>query len=528
MNQWMHKAVFYQLYPISFYDSNGDGMGDLQGIIEKVDYIKSLGVDAVWLNPIYKSPFKDGGYDISDYYTIDKRFGSMEDFDKLVNVFKAKGIKIILDVVFGHTADKHTWFKRSARARRNEYSDYYIWSNSNFDEYEGKLIKGLYYRDGGYLMNYYASQPALNFGFNKPDKNASWQMHYTDERLKPLREELLNVLRFYLDKGVDGFRFDMAGHMVKGCQWDSEDDEIMAGNVWFWNTLLGTLREEYQEKVYIAEWVYPKNSVGKCGFDFDFLTHDTPSFNELFRNEPNTNLIRELELGDNYFSPNGKGTMKNFVVNVESLYTHLEGKGYFSTPSGSHDEIRMPTGKSSDLIKVIFAFLLTYKNVPFIYYGDELGIEHNFSVSKDGGSIRTGARTPMQWNDERNCGFSIKKTPYLPTGKDDKKTVMYQENLDDSILNTVKKLIKIRKETPCLYADAKQTFLETEYPAVYERTDGKQTIRVYLNPSNQVLNRKIEREYQTLLAQNVVIENDKIYLKEQSFLIISLSNKEIE
>ena len=520
MTSWLKNAIFYQIYPISFFDSNGDGMGDIQGIIQKVDYLKELGVDAVWLNPIYKSPFKDGGYDISDYYTIDKRFGRMSDLEDLIKVFKKNNIKIVLDVVFGHTSNKHNWFKRCAQVKRNPYSDYYIWSDSNFDEYDGKLIKGLYYRDGGYLMNYYASQPALNFGFNSPDKDASWQMHYTDERLKPLREELLNILRFYLDKGVDGFRFDMAGHMVKGCQWDSEDDEVMQGNIWFWNQVLGTLRKEYQERVYIAEWVYPINSVGKCGFDFDFLTHDTPSFNELFRNEANTNLLRSLELGDNYFSENGKGSLKNFVEYAENLYSSLEGKGYFCTPSGSHDEIRISQGKSLDLLKVVFAFLLTYKNIAFIYYGDEIGIKHNFSVSKDGGSVRTGARTPMQWTSGPHCGFTTKRTPYLPTDNNVALTVEMQEKDENSLLNTVKKLIKIRKEYACLYADAEQEFLETEYPAVYERTDGKQTIRVYLNPSNQIVNRKIEEKYQTLLAQNVVIENDNIYLEKQSFLII--------
>ena len=166
MLKWLENAVFYQIYPTSFCDSNGDGIGDLKGITEKVDYLKRLGIDAVWFNPFYKSPFKDGGYDITDYYEIDKRFGSMEDFDNMVKVFKDNGIKIIMDLVIGHTSDKHRWFKMSARAKKNKYYDYYVWTDDVNTAYPG-AIRGLYNRNGGYVPNYYASQPALNFGFEQ-------------------------------------------------------------------------------------------------------------------------------------------------------------------------------------------------------------------------------------------------------------------------------------------------------------------------------------------------------------------------
>ena len=153
-----------------------------------------MGVDAVWLNPIYKSPFKDGGYDVSDYLEIDKKFGSMEDLKTLIAEFKKRDIKIVLDFVIGHTSDKHKWFKRSASPRRNQYSDYYVWTENLFQSYPG-LIRGLYYRDGGYLPNYYASQPALNYGWQKIEEGETWKMHYTDERLRPLREEIINTFK---------------------------------------------------------------------------------------------------------------------------------------------------------------------------------------------------------------------------------------------------------------------------------------------------------------------------------------------
>lgn len=248
MLNWLENAVFYEIYPISFFDSNGDGKGDLKGIEEKVDYLKSLGVDAVWLNPIYKSPFKDAGYDISDYYQVDERFGTNEDLVSLINALKSRGIKVLLDLVVGHTSDKHTWFKKSTLAKRNKYWDYYVWTDSVFTDYPN-LIRGLYYRDGGYLPNYYASQPALNFGFEKVDEAHPWQMHYKDERLKPLREEFINIMRYYFDLGIDGFRVDMAASVIKGgARFDennvfNDSEEGLDGVKWWWNEVFSVLKK---------------------------------------------------------------------------------------------------------------------------------------------------------------------------------------------------------------------------------------------------------------------------------------------
>ena len=524
MLKWIDNAVFYEIYPTSFYDSNGDGIGDLKGIAEKADYIKSLGVDAVWFNPFYKSPFKDGGYDITDYYQIDRRFGTMEDFDNMVKVFKEKGIKIVLDLVIGHTSDKHKWFKKSTLAKRNEFYDYYVWTDDVNTSSPG-VIRGLYYRNGGYVPNYYASQPALNFGFNQLDEKAPWKMHYMDERLRPLREEVLNIMRFYLDKGVDGFRVDMAGHLVKeGATFDyakyfDDYDEKTEGIIWLWGEILGTLRKEYEDKVFIAEWIIPQLSIAKCGFDIDFLHHDTLSFNDLYRNEAGLNLSPYYERGDNYFSPNGRGTLSNFVEYVEFLYNKLGASGMFTAPTGTHDEVRMPTKKSPDLIKCIFAFLLTLKQIPLIYYGDEIGMEHNYLVSKDGGGIRTGARTPMQWTSGKNRGFSTKNKTYLPTSKTKGQSVQEQENDGNSILNTVRRLIKIRKEFPALNATSEQRFIEKGYPAVYERTDGDKTILILINPSNNVIEKAVKYT-NVIYSQNTQFDGAKITLNNQSFAIL--------
>ena len=432
----------------------------------------------------------------------------------------------MLDLVVGHTSDKHKWFKKSALAKKNEYSDYYVWTDDVNTSYPG-VIRGLYYRNGGYVPNYYASQPALNYGFEKIDKVNTWKIHYKDQRLKPLREEIINIMRYYLDMGVEGFRVDMAADIIKegtvfeeNCYFN-DSEEGLSGVKWWWNEVLSTLRKEYKDKLFIAEWVVPQRAIGMCGFDMDFLTHDTIAFNSLYRYEKGCNLADTdyYVKGDNYFSPNGKGNLEDFVHYIEYLYSRLGDKGMFTTPTGTHDEIRMSTNKSPDMIKVIFAFMLTYKQVPFIYYGDEIGIEHNYDVSKDGGGIRTGARTPMQWTEKKNKGFSTSRTPYLPTSKKQGQSVESQLNDENSILNCVKDLVKIRKEYSALNVSSEQKFIEKGYPAIFERTDGKQTIIVLLNPSDKIIER-IVKFREVIKAQNIEICGDKILLKNQSFAIL--------
>ncbi len=335
----------------------------------------------------------------------------------------------------------------------------------------------------------------------------------------------MNVMRFYLNKGIDGFRVDMASSLVKdGKKFDGdkamEDSaEGVEGITWLWQQMLGTLRSEYTDKVYIAEWVVPQDSVGKCGFDLDFLTHDTFAFNTLSRNQTGTNLDPYYERGFNYFSAEGKGTVKVFAEYAEFLYGKLEGKGLFTAPTGTHDEIRLAQGKSQAVLKTAFAFLLMLKQVPLIYYGDELGIEHNFSVSKDGGSVRTGARTPMLWTEDKGRGFSTKKTTYLPLSKQKNISVAAQKGEENSLWKTVKALVEIRKTYPCFYATAKQEFIETEYPAVFRRSCEGQTATVLVNPSDREYRRTVPHS-KVLATENCQIVGDEVVLKGQSFAIL--------
>lgn len=531
MNDWIKNSIFYQVYPASFYDSNGDGVGDLQGIIEKLDYIKELGVNALWINPFYSSPFMDGGYDISDYYAINEKFGTMSDFEMLVDKCKKFGIRLVIDLVIGHTSNQHPWFLESAKDEKNKYTDWFIWTDNNFNKFADKSIHGLYARDGGYVINYYACQPALNYGFNdKPrekdpnnayDLGENWKMHYTDERLKPLREEILNVMRFWLNKGIDGFRVDLANSLVKGCIYDSDDDKDIEGLRWLWNILIGTIKKEYPNVAFIAEWVYPSNAVGKCGFDVDYLGHDCPEYNDLFRNEKGTNILPAFERGYNYFSEKGKGSIDAFLKYTQRLYQDVAGKGYFSVPSGYHDIVRLGEKKDADTLKVIFAFLLTYKHVPFIYYGDEIGMTHAWGINKDGGYIRTGARTPMQWTNGKNRGFSETECGlYLPVNGEQMQSVAEQEQNEKSLLNMVKKLISLRKEHAALNADGELTILRSEnggYPLVYERKAGKEAFVIAINPSNE--NFIVDMYGTEELSFNTQCNNGKVELLGKSFII---------
>ena len=509
MNRLLKNAIFYQIYPTSFFDSNNDGVGDLNGITQKVDYVKQLGVNFIYLNPFYPSEFKDGGYDVTDYKNVDPRFGTLEDFKNLVRTYEENGIGVIIDIVFGHTSDKHPWFIESAKAEKNKYSDYYIWTGSIFETYKNKTVLGLYPRNGGYYANYYACQPALNFGFNKVEK--PWQMKYDDPRLEPLRNELISILKFWLSLGVKGFRCDMANSLVKDPCFDSLNPEDNVGNKWVWNKIMSAVKSEYPDCIFVAEWVNANNAINMGGFDIDFYAHDVLPYNSLFRSEKNTNLIPELENGINYFSLKDGGNFDYFLERYLSDLKAVDGKGYFSVISGNHDEIRLIEQKDEELMKCIFAFLLTLKHVPFIYYGDEIGMKHNFNVSKDGGYIRTGARTPMIWDNGKNRGFSTNNEVYLPLGKT--KSVSDNELDKNSLLNIVRRLIDLRNNHSCLMADANIEFVNTKDYLEYKRFNNEEEILIIINHKGKKM--KINNNKEILCSYNFV--NNEF--KEKGFVV---------
>ncbi len=485
---WLKDAVVYEIYPQSFNDTNGDGIGDIPGIIEKLDYIKSLGVNAIWLNPCFESPFQDAGYDISDFRKVAPRYGTNADLKELFDKSHAMGMKVILDLVAGHTSIEHPWFKESMKQEANKYSNYYIWS-SNWGETdpEYKFINGYAPRNGNFMINFFYCQPALNYGFRDPDPEKPWQLPCDHPDVIAVKEEMRDIMKFWLDMGCDGFRVDMAPSLVRGKDRDTGIREL-------WKYYRTWFDENYPEAILVSEWSHPSNAV-PAGFHIDFMVHfDLPGYTSLFRKEPYRIPNSQFVGGNSFFDKSGQGDASLFVNEFIGQLEVTKGLGYPSVPTGNHDIGRIRQGRSIQELKVIYTFLMTLPGVPFIYYGDEIGMDFVEGLpSKEGGYTRTGARTPMQWDNSANAGFSTADADklYLPIHPDaDRPTVTAQEEDKSSLLNLVRKLIKLRRETPALASDGEFNALfakENTYPLVYERTFDSERYIIAINPSGSTV-----------------------------------------
>ncbi len=467
---WLDNAVFYEIYPQSFCDTNGDGIGDFNGIISKLDYIKELGCNAIWLNPCFESPFGDAGYDVSDYYSVAARYGTNEDLKRLFGEVHKRDMHIILDLVPGHTSVEHKWFKESMKAERNEYTDRYVWTDSIWEEPQGMgCIRGISDRDGSCAVNFFSHQPALNYGFYKPDR--PWQQSMDDEGPKATLEELKNIMRFWLGMGCDGFRGDMAGSLVK-------HDEESKGTIALWQNVREFLDREFPSAAMVSEWGEPDKSL-QGGFHMDFLLHFGPShYNDLFR------------CAEPFFSDRGKGDVSEFVAKYIENYEKSERKGLICIPSGNHDMDRLSRSIHGVNLKIAFAFLLSMPGAPFIYYGDEIGMRYVENlVSVEGGYGRTGARSPMQWDNSTNAGFSSAPKDKLYIAQDestDRPTAEMQIADKNSLYNEVKKLIAIRQEHAALQSKGDIEFVYAEknsYPLAYVRSADDEKILVVINPA---------------------------------------------
>ncbi|MCR4625839.1 MAG: glycosylase [Lachnospiraceae bacterium] len=477
---WLENAVFYEIYPQSFKDTDGDGIGNINGITENLEYIKGLGCNAIWINPCFDSPFGDAGYDVSDYYKVAPRYGTNDDLAALFDEAHKLGIHILLDLVPGHTSWDHPWFKESMKAEKNEYTDRYIWTDNIWESPEGYgSLRGISDRDGSCLVNFFSHQPALNYGFYKPDR--PWQQPMDSEGAMATRNEVKNIMRFWLSKGCDGFRVDMAGAMVK-------NDENGKGTIALWQDIRSFLNEEFPEAVLVSEWGEPDKSI-EAGFHMDFLLHFGPShYNDLFRCDAP------------FFC--GKGDASLFVKKYLESYQKADGNGFICIPSGNHDMDRLRKYVDGDLAKMAFAFLLSMPGAPYIYYGDEIGMRYIEGLtSVEGGYNRTGSRSPMQWNRDLNAGFSTKtydKTTaaslkngsclYVPIDPDeDRPNVADQLADENSLLNEVKKLISVRQSHKALMNSGEIEFLcdgAPGKPLVYVRSSGEEQILAAVNPTD--------------------------------------------
>lgn len=453
---WLKNTVIYQIYPSSFKDSDGNGIGDIHGVMSKLDYIEKLGVGVIWFNPLFVSGWIDGGYDVIDYYKVDPRFGTNTDLVNLVNECHKRGIKVMLDLVPGHTSMEHPWFKQSMEADANQqYSDYFIWSDvlpdakaegdlkkmltaeNPFQDTRGKwmlssMVPGAE-RAKYYMKNFYACQPSLNFGYANPNPDHPWEQGVNAPGPRAVKQELKDILAFWYSKGVDGFRVDMANSLIKN---DTDKKAIVA----FWKEIRKWMDRNYPDRALMAEWNNPKYCLA-AGFNVDMYLNSQRSTNrQLYFDR------KHQADGGSYFSLNGcQPSLKDLYgnpwpedqidtsVNPEKVladyYAHYQKYitksghlGYYATITGNHDHLRFNTGarNSADQLKVTMAWVLT-QQLPILYYGDEIGLRSlvelpNVEGANHNGKERSGGRTPMQWDATENAGFSTcaPKDIYLP------------------------------------------------------------------------------------------------------------------
>lgn len=474
--KWLKDTVFYEIYPQSFKDTNSDGIGDIQGIIEKLDYIKSLGCNALWINPCFDSPFHDAGYDVRDYKKVAERYGTNEDLCRLFDEAHKKGIRVLLDLVPGHTSEEHPWFRQSQSANQpNAYSNRYIWTDRWFAGCQDlPYIAGEAERSGTYIINFFKCQPALNYGFLKPRE--PWQLPMDHPDCVATREAMKDVMRFWLDKGCDGFRVDMAMSLVK------YDDERKSGTCAIWREVRQMLDADYPDAAIVAEWSRPDLSL-PAGFDCDFILNDPHThYASLLRdyNEPvdNTFFRKDAPARD----------INRFLEIYLPWYEATKGVGYISMPTCNHDTIRLNWRLTEKEMRLAYAFLFTMPGVPFLYYGDEIAMRYQDLPTKEGGYFRTGSRTPMQWGGARNLGFSDAdaKALYLPVDPAaDAPTVADQEKDPDSMLNFVRALIALRHAEADLQADGSLEIVcsDPARPLAYRRGG----LLLALNPSGETL-----------------------------------------
>lgn len=514
MPQWLKDAIFYEIYPQSFYDSNGDGIGDINGIIEKLDYVLDLGCNALWINPCFDSPFMDGGYDIRDYKKVAPRYGTNADLVKLFAVAHEKGIKVLLDLVPGHTSDTNNWFIQSKQPHKNDYSDRYIWTNSVWDAPpEYRMMCGITDRDGNYLVNYFSSQPALNYGFHEITC-PQWQMPCDHPACLETIASLKDIMRFWLDQGCDGFRVDMADSLVK-----NDDEKVATAKIW--RGVRTMLDKEYPEAAMVAEWCNPKRAITNGGFHMDFyLDHRGNGYSTLFRYE-------EDGVDKSFFSKEGKGDITVFTNEYVPNLKATKDDGYISLFTCNHDIPRMTKNLDEQAIKLAYCTIFTLPGVPFLYYGDEIGMAYQGHLtSKEGGFSRTGSRTPMQWSSEKNLGFSTAEADrlYLPVDtRENAPTVENQKEKEDSVYHRVKDMIALRKAHKDLGADGDFEVIyaqKNQYPFVYKRG----SFVVFVNPSGETAQVDFKEKIQEVvysLGQSFT-EQGKVKLESQSFLLVKI------
>jgi len=544
--KWWKEAIVYQIYPRSFKDSDGDGVGDLKGIIQKLDYIKSLGVTAVWLNPIYTSPNADNGYDVSDYRDIMEEFGTMADFDSLLAGMHQRDIKLVMDIVVNHSSDEHEWFKQSRSSRDNPYRDYYHWWPAEKGEppYRYSLFdaKGDAWQydsiTDAYYLHYFAKkQPDLNWSNPK------------------VRQEVYDIMKFWADKGVDGFRLDAFQFAAKDTTYPKFPDGFEKDFIQYYAMQDGLhdYLKEMNEEVFSK---YDVMSVAEgAGRNFE----DAHKLVDQDRNELNMAYAFEGVDVPKYEGYDLK-TMKDVFTKWDQEFAE---DGWLSIFLSNHDQARMVSrwGNDSEAYrsastKLLNTFILSMRGTPYCYYGDELGMTNidfdSISQYQDIAAIngyqkalsegedmelfmhklnfgsRDNGRTPMQWDNSEHAGFT-NGTPWLPVNNNYTDINVEDENADsNSVLNHFRKLTELRKQYPVLvYGDYK--LVSPEHPDIYAytRSYGETSLLVLLNFSEESSEIQLDNEWS---GHSILINNysdldfieDSVKMKPYQAVILNM------
>ena len=501
---WWKEGIVYQIYPRSFKDTSGNGVGDLRGIIQKLDYIKSLGVTMVWLNPIYESPNDDNGYDISDYRAIMKEFGTMEDFDELLKGLHKRGMKFIMDVVVNHSSDEHEWFQQSRSSRDNPYRDYYHWwpaekgkPNHRWSFFDENSDAWKYdEQTNAYYLHYFSQkQPDLNWENPK------------------VRQEVYDIMKFWAEKGVDGFRLDAFQYVSKDINFPPfpEGYDVDVPSVIEYHGMgphIHSYLKEMNEQVLSKYDVFAvSEGVGSTLQDaHDLVDKDRKELQMAYHFEA-TDMVTTLE----------KCTLAQFKESFTKWDKSFAEKGWIAIYLSNHDQSRFVNRYGSDKpafkdysAKLLNTFILSMRGTPYTYYGDELGMT-NIGFTKieqykdiaaingykkaatDGEDLdhylkklnllsRDNGRTPMQWDDTNNAGFSS-ETPWLPVHENHTTVnVATQQNDHNSVLNHFRKMVALRKDN-LLLVYGNYEIIQEEHPTIYaySRTLDDEQMKILLN-----------------------------------------------
>jgi glycosidase len=479
---WLADAVLYQVYVQSFADSDGDGIGDLAGVTEHLDYLTWLGVTTVWLSPCFVSPFRDAGYDVADYLTVAPRHGGNDDLANLIDQAGRRGIRVLLDLVPGHTSDQHPWFTRSAADPADHR---YIWAA---DAVPDGFVASPGPRPGGYLPNFFSFQPALNYGYARPDPGQPWRQPPDAEGPRANRAALRDIMGHWLDLGVAGLRVDMAASLVK-------DDPGYAETAALWSGMRAWLDRKHPGAVIVSEWGDPAVAV-PAGFHADFFLQfggpsDGQPLRSLWNNGQGTDQDRWDPVAP-YFDAAGRGTARTFTDAYAAAVSAAGGAGRILLPTANHDFARLHCGtRGAAQLPAAFAFLLTWPAIPALYYGEEIGMRFVPGLGDVEGSVlgprynRAGSRTPMQWEPAPGAGFSSAPPEqfYLPLDPDPQRPdVATQRAGEHSLLHLVRDLIRLRKDNAELGTAGGVEVLHDGYPLSYMR-GGR--FLVVVNPSGR-------------------------------------------